>query len=102
MWREATALEPRANSFPWVWAPRYHRSVLVKVLDGSREVDGFQASGAETMRAALRPIYRHLPKKRGTVQFIGIEEQVFPLGIRGGTRKIDLNNFGAAVMFLAG
>ncbi len=65
-------------------------------------MDSFQASGAETLRAALRPIYHHLPKKRGTVKFIGIEEEFFPLGIRGTTREVELNNFGAAVMFLAG
>jgi hypothetical protein len=80
---------------------RGRRKVIVRVLDGPREVDSFQSSSGETLRNAVRPVYRHLARGRMTVQFTGVEEEALPLGIRRMHREVPLSNFGAALIFLA-
>jgi hypothetical protein len=77
------------------------RRVIVRVLDGPREVDRFQSSSGTILREAVRPVYRHVARNRLTVQFTGVEEETLPLGIRRTRREIPLANFGDALMFLA-
>jgi hypothetical protein len=79
---------------------RGRRRVIVRVLDGPREVDSFQSSSGKTLRDAVRPVYRHLTRGRMRVQFTGVEEQTLPLGIRRTRREVPLSNFGDALMFL--
>ncbi|MHB8991477.1 MAG: hypothetical protein ACYC66_07545 [Chloroflexota bacterium] len=102
MWRETHAVETRVEPLSFGWLDRSSRSVRVRVFEGGREVDGFQSSRPETLRAALRAVYRHLSRKRGAVQFIGVEERWMLPGIRRERREVELANFGAALLFLIG
>lgn len=102
MWREARAVETRVDPLSFDWLGRSSRSIRVRVFEDGREVDGFQSARPETLRAALRSVYRHLSRKRGAVQFTGIEERWLLSGIRRERREVDLANFGAALLFLMG
>ena len=101
MWREAQFAPSytRSRSLDR-WYSR-SRSVMVRVFDDGREVDSFQSASAETLRAELRPIYRHLPKGSGTLQLLGVEERQLPLGINRSRREVQLSNLVDALTFLA-
>ena len=43
---------------------RARNLVLVRVMEDGREQDAFEASGPDTLRDSLRPIYRHLDSAR--------------------------------------
>jgi hypothetical protein len=70
-------------------------------LDGGREVDGFSVSSGETLRAALKPIFRHLPGCGGTLQMVGVEERSLPAGLGRKHREVPLDNLAEALIFLA-
>ncbi len=99
MRREACALPVATYSLSRQLSRR-SRSVLVKVLDGHREVDSFQVSTAETLHAALRPLYRQLSRGREVVQFLGLEEESLPLGIKRPRPAATLANLAEALIFL--
>lgn len=82
-------------------AGRGRRRVVVRVLDGAREVDRFQSSSGDTLRRAVRPVYRHLAKGRMRVVYTGVEESESTLGMRRSRREVALRNFGDALLFLA-
>ncbi len=100
MARGTYAIETGRSTLSHSWLSRSSRSIQVRVVDGAREVDRFQSSSPELLRAALRPIYRN--RGRAVVQFLGIEEEWLLPGIRRGRREVELANFGAALMFLVG
>ena len=77
-----------------------NRSIRVRVIAGGHEVDSFEASGSDTLRAAIRPIYAHLPLLDASVQFSGVEEERGPLGFRRSRRMTDLSGPSAALAYL--
>ena len=89
---------PRILSLERLW--RHSRSVDVRVIDWGREVDGFQASDPDTLRAELAPIYRHLPGTGALVRLLGVEEMWLPLGIGRIRWEVALDNEGGALSFL--
>lgn len=98
--RETTALPVANYSLSRQLARRSSRSILVRVLDGHREVDSFQVARAETLRAALRPLYRQVTRGRETVQFLGLEEETLALGIKRTRSPMALANLAEALIFL--
>jgi len=81
------------------WLRRRYRFVLVRVLDGGREVDGFQASTPEVLVAALRRTYAQLTYE--SVELKGVEEEWLPLGIGRIRRETEMGSVDAAVSFLS-
>ena len=77
------------------------RAVLVKVLVHGREVDSFEISQPQTLRAALRTVYAHLPTSGGEVQFQAVEEQWLPFGLRHSRRQTDLASLADALDYVA-
>ncbi len=80
---------------------RISRRIEVRILEEGNEVDSFQASGPDTLRAALKPIYRHLPPRGATVCFTAIREEALPLGLHRERREAELTNLNEALAFLA-
>lgn len=76
--------------------------VLVRVMEGGREHDVFQASGPDSLRDSLRPIYRHFDSARQTVEFAGIEERWLPGGFRRTVKHVSPGGLTAALAFLGG
>jgi hypothetical protein len=76
--------------------------VLVRVIEGGREQDAFQASAPDTLRDSLRPIYRRLDSARQAVEFSGIEERWLPGGFRHTVDHVSLGDLTAALAFLGG
>ncbi len=101
MARNAQAMRTRAHPLDLRGLRRASRSIVVRVLDRSREVDCFQVSSRETLRAALRPIYRHLPAVGMSVEFTGVEEERPLLGLRRHRRETALAGLDDALDFLA-
>lgn len=79
---------------------RQRRSVLACVLVDGRVVDEFSVSSPQTLRAALRPIYAHLPS-HGEVRLVGVEESSLPLGIARTRSETSLGDLPGALAFLA-
>lgn len=88
---------PRILSLERFW--RHSRCVQVRVIDWGLEVDGFQASDPDTLRAGLAPIYRHLPRTGALVRLVGVEEMWLPLGIGRIRWEAGLNDLGSALSF---
>ena len=80
---------------------RQRRAVLVRVTAHGHEVDAFDVSEPQTLRAALRPIYAHLPARDGDVRFTAVEEEWLPLGLNRVHREVDLRGLEDALNFLA-
>lgn len=80
---------------------RRRRAVLVKVLVRDREVDSFEVSQPQNLRAALRIVYAHLPTSGAEVRFEAVEEQWLPLGLRRSRRQADLAGLADALDFIA-
>lgn len=79
---------------------RQRRAVLVRVVTHGHEVDSFLVSEPRTLRAAVRPIYAHLPADNAVVQFKGVEEEWLPLGIGKTRREAELKGLDDALRFL--
>jgi len=79
---------------------RRDRSIKVRILDGGHEVDSFEVSTADLLRAEMKAIGPHLPKRGALVQYRGIEEQSLPLGIARVRREVELEDLQDAVSFL--
>lgn len=97
--RERTT-SARHNS-PLPHLRRQRRAVLVRVLARGHEVDAFEVSQPDTLRAALRPVYTYLPQGDADVEFKGIEEEWLPLGIGRRRREAELQDPEDALRFLA-
>jgi len=80
---------------------RQRRAVLVRVITWGHEVDAFEVSAPQTLRAALRPIYSHLPAQGTTVEFRAVEEDWLPLGIDRARHEAKLRGLDDALGFLA-
>lgn len=81
---------------------RQRRLVDVSVRVGPHEVDSLETASPETLRAALRPIYAHLPAHDSTVSFVAVEEELLPFGLRRSRRAVDLPSLRAAMTYLTG
>ena len=76
--------------------------MLVRVTEGERELDSFQTSSLEDLRAALRPIYRHIDPREQMLRFVGIEERWLPGGLGRTQSEASLPCLDDALAFLAG
>jgi hypothetical protein len=81
---------------------RQRRMVEVSVRVGPHEVDALQVATPETLRAALRPIYAHLPAHEASVSYVAVEEDSLPLGIRRSRRTASLPGLRSAMSYLTG
>lgn len=100
MWNDVQVLRSRAHPFTLRAWSRVTRSVQVRVIQGGREVDSFQASHPATLRAALAPICRYLSAHSGTLQFLGVESRQILPGLPRRALQIDLANLESALEFL--
>jgi hypothetical protein len=98
---EATIAQTSRHLFSTDWFRVSSRCILVRVLDGGREVDSFQASDPEILWASLRPILRHMRSFGLTLEFTGVEERWLPARIRASRQETTLANAEEAVEFLA-
>lgn len=63
-------------------------------------MDRFEAASRQVPRAALRPIFAHLPDD-ATVRFQAVEEEWLPLGLDHARQQAELNGLEDALTFLA-
>ena len=80
---------------------RQRRSIRVRVMARGHEVDVFEVSEPQTLRAALRPVYTHLPAGDGTVAFEGVQEEWLPFGLAHTCQEDELEGLDDALEFLA-
>ncbi|MHB1004238.1 MAG: hypothetical protein ACYC3S_01185 [Chloroflexota bacterium] len=98
--RERTNTSPTHATGP-LTLRRQRRSVRVRVTARGHEVDVFEVSEPRTLRAALRPVYAHLPAGDGAVVFEGLQEQWLPFGLARTCREDELDGLADALHFLA-
>lgn len=77
------------------------RAVEVSVYVRGREVDTFSVSDPFVLRAALRPIYRHLPDDDGWLQLRAVSEERRLLGVRRVRNDHGLVDLKTALRFLS-
>ncbi len=91
----------RASALPLRRLRRRSSYVRVRVVVDGREVDAFEVTQPATLRAALSPIYKHLPAARAAVRLVGVEEERLPLGLGYAKREVELGDPVQAQAFLA-
>ncbi len=74
--------------------------VRVEVVVDGREVDTFRAADPATLRAALPPIYKHLPAANAAVRLVGVVEEWLPLNLARAKREVALSDSAQAQTFL--
>lgn len=75
--------------------------MTVTVTEAGRELDSLQASSLDGLRAALRPLYRHIDPREQMMHFVGIEERWLPGGLGRTRSEVILPCLDDALAFLA-
>jgi hypothetical protein len=95
------SVSPAVRDVRWPALRRQRRAVLVQVFLNGRVVDSFEATQPQTLRAALRPVYAHLPAGKGSVRFRAVDESWLPFGLRRARNEVELGGLPDALAYIA-